>query len=30
MYVEKELGITGTEFAKEVQRQPRFVGIKSG
>ena len=29
MYVEKELGITGTEFAKEVQRRPSLLGLRA-
>ena len=29
VYVEKELGITGTEFAKEVQRRPSLLGLRA-
>ena len=27
--MEKELGITGTEFAKEVQRRPSLLGLRA-
>ena len=29
VYVEKELGITGTDFAKEVQRRPSLLGLRA-
>jgi hypothetical protein len=29
VYVEKGLGITGTEFAKEVQRRPSLLGLRA-